>query len=76
MEIESFVTHFAEQFNDTDPSLITAETKFKDLEEWSSLISLSLIAMADEVYSVKLKGEDIKKSVYVRDLFRIIEGKK
>ena len=76
MELDSFVTHFAEQFNDTDPSLIMADTAFRELEEWSSLISLSLIAMADEVYGIKLKGEDIKKSKYVKDLFEIIKGKK
>jgi len=76
MDLDDFVKNFAEQFNETDPSLITAETKFKELEEWSSLISLSLIAMADEKYNVKLKGDDIKKAVYVKDLFEIIKDKK
>lgn len=76
MDIDTFVKNFSEQFNDTDPSLITAETEFRELEEWSSLISLSLIAMADEVYGVKLKGDDIKNARYVKDLFEIIKRKK
>jgi len=76
MDLDDFVKNFAEQFNETDPSLITPETKFKELEEWSSLISLSLIAMADEKYNVKLKGDDIKKAVFVKDLFEIIKDKK
>lgn len=76
MDINIFVKYFSEQFNDTDPSLIRADTAFRDLEEWSSLISLSLIAMADEVYNVKLKGEDIKNSIYVRDLFEVIKNRR
>ena len=46
--LEEFVELFAEQFDETDASLIKADTKFRDLDEWSSLIGLSLIAMADE----------------------------
>ena len=75
MDLSGFVRNFAEQFNETDPTLITPETKFKELEEWSSLLSLSLIAMADEQYAVKLKSDDIKRAVCVRDLFDIIVGK-
>ncbi len=76
MDIESFVKAFSEQFNETDPSLINPDTPFKELEEWSSLIALSLIAMADELYGVKLKGDDIRKAKTVRDLFEIIREKK
>jgi acyl carrier protein len=75
MDLDDFVKNLAEQFNETDPSLITPETKFKELEEWSSLISLSLIAMADEKYNVKLKGEDIKKAVYVKDLYDVVNAR-
>jgi acyl carrier protein len=76
MELDIFVVKFSEQFNETDSSLITADTAFRELEEWSSLISLSLIAMADEVYGVKLRGEDIKKSIYVKDLFEAVKNKR
>ena len=75
MDLDDFVKNFAEQFNETDPSLITPEKKFKELEEWSSLISLSLIAMADEKYNVKLKGEDIKKATYVKDLYDVVNAR-
>ena len=48
MEIKEFVENFAAQFDETDASVFTAETRFRDLEEWSSLIGLSIIAMVDE----------------------------
>lgn len=73
--LEEFLKLFAEQFDETDPSEIKAETIFKELDEWSSLIALSVIAMADEEYDVTLKGNDIKNSVTVEDLFNTIKSK-
>lgn len=76
MELKEFIENFANQFDETDASLFTAETKFHDLEEWSSLIALSLIAMVDEEYDVTLKGDDIKSAVTVEDLFNTVKSKK
>ncbi|MBQ3946286.1 MAG: acyl carrier protein, partial [Alphaproteobacteria bacterium] len=67
--IEEFVALFAEQFDDTDPSEIQATTVFHDLDEWSSLIGLSIIAMVDEEFDVALKGDDVKNAVTVEDLY-------
>ena len=67
--LEEFVALFAEQFDDTDASEITSTTVFHDLDEWSSLIGLSVIAMVDEEFEVALKGDDVKTSVTVEDLY-------
>jgi acyl carrier protein len=75
MEIKEFVEKFAEQFDDTDPSEITATTEFRDLDEWSSLTALSVIAMVDEEFDVALKGDDIRNAVTVEDLFNTVKGK-
>ena len=60
MTLENFITTFAEQFEDTDPSEITAETVFHDLDEWSSLIGMSVIAMAKTVYGKTITGKEIR----------------
>jgi acyl carrier protein len=67
--LDEFVALFAEQFDDTDASEITAATVFHDLDEWSSIIGLTLIAMVDEEFGVALKGDDVKTSVTVEDLY-------
>lgn len=72
MKKEDFIENFATQFDDTDSSVITFQTIFKDLDEWSSLMSLSIIAMCDEEYNVKIKGDDIRNSNTVEDLFNIV----
>lgn len=75
MELNEFVENFASQFDETEPSEITATTAFHDLDEWSSLIALSIIAMVDEEYDVTLKGDDIKSAVTVEDLFNTVKAK-
>ena len=75
MEIKEFIENFANQFDETDPSEITAETKFKELEEWSSLTALSIIGMADEEYDVALKGNDIREASTVEDLFNVVKAR-
>ena len=75
MELNTFIEHFAAQFDETDASVFTAETKFRDLDEWSSLIGLSLIAMVDEEYDITLKGDDIKNANTVEDLFNTVKSK-
>lgn len=75
MDIKDFIQHFAEQFDDTDVNEIQATTVFKELDEWSSLLALSIIAMADEEYNVTLKGEDIRNSNTIEDLFNVVKSR-
>jgi acyl carrier protein len=75
MKLNEFVAHFAEQFEDTDASVFTPETKFRELEEWSSLLALSIIAMVDEEYDVALKGNEMKAANTIQELFDIVKAK-
>ena len=76
MEIQEFIQNFADQFDETDLSVFTAETEFKQLDEWSSLMALSIIAMVDEEYDVQVKGEYIRNAQTIGDLFEIVKSKK
>ena len=76
MDIQEFIENFAAQFDDTDEALFTADTQFKDLEEWSSLTALSIIAMVDDEYDVIIKGNDILRSDSIQDLFDVVLAKK
>ncbi len=73
--LDEFVELFAEQFDFTDPSEITSSTAFHDLDEWSSLTGLSVIAMVDEEFDVALKGDDVKTSITVEDLYNKVIAK-
>ena len=75
MELKEFVAHFAEQFEDADAGVFVPETKFRELEEWSSLLALSIIAMVDEEYDVALKGNEMKVANTIQELFDIVKAK-
>ncbi len=75
MEIKDFIKNFADQFEDTDASVFNAETKFRELDEWSSLLALSIIAMVDEEYDVQLKGDEMRATQTIQELFDLVESK-
>ena len=75
MELQDFISNFAEQFDETEASEFNAETVFRDLDEWSSLVALSVIAMVDEEYDVQLKGDDMRSAVTIEDLFNTVKAK-
>ena len=76
MEIKEFIQNFADQLDDTDAEVLTPETEFRQLDDWSSLAALSIIAMVDDEYDVIIKGNDILKSDTIQDLFAIVEKKR
>jgi acyl carrier protein len=76
MEIETFVKNFADQFDEVDSATITSGTNFRSIEEWSSLYALAIIAMVDQEYDVRLKGDDIRNSLTIEDLFNIVASRK
>lgn len=75
MDLQNFIEKFAEQFDEFDASEFNANTEFKNLNEWSSLSALSIIAMVYEEFDITLKGDDIQKSTTIEDLFNIINSK-
>jgi len=76
MNLQDFIRKFAEQFDETDASEFKADTEFKTLVDWSSMVALSLIAMIDDEYSIIIKGDDIRNSKTIEDLFTIMKGYK
>ena len=75
MELKDFIANFADQFEDTDPEEITAETKFHDLEEWDSLIALAVLNMTEKKYGKKITFDEMKACVTVENLFNVIAAK-
>jgi acyl carrier protein len=75
MELNDFVADFAEQFDDTDASEITPDCIFHELEEWSSLTGMAIIALARTQYGKTITGKELKNCVTVEDVFNLINNK-
>ena len=75
MEIKDFIEHFAEQFEDTELSEFKPETVFHELDEYTSLIALSIILMIDEEYGVSIDASEMSAAVTIEDLFNTVKAK-
>ena len=75
MEIKEFMEKFAEQFDETPAEQFATDTKFRELDEWSSLMALNIILMVDEEYDITLKGDDILKVQTIEELFNLVKSK-
>lgn len=75
MELKEFVEKFADQFEDTDPSEITAETNYRDLDEWSSLMGMVIIAFVKTEMGKTVTGDELKACQSVEALYNLIQAK-
>ena len=75
MELKEFLKAFADQFDDTDISEITPDCEFHELEEWSSLTGMGIIAMVKTQYGKTITGKEIRECKTVEDLFELVENK-
>lgn len=73
--MEKFIELFAEQLDALSEVTLNAETRFRDLDEWTSLVALSVIAMVDEEYGVSLSGNDIRGVNTLGELYNLIQEK-
>ena len=72
MTLEEFIKLFAAEFDNTAEDVFTAKTNYKSLDEWSSLVALSIISMVDEEFDKRLTGADLGSMDTIEDLYNLI----
>jgi len=75
MKLEEFFELFCEELDDTDLSVVTTLTDFKNIDVWDSLTALSIISMVDEEFEILLTGNDMLNSTSIEDLYTLVESK-
>ena len=75
MKLEEFVQLFAEQFDDTSADTFTTTTEYKTLEEWGSLVALSVISIIDDEFGKRITGADLRNCVTIEELYNLIQSK-
>lgn len=69
MEIKEFIEKFAEAIEVENYEALTSETSFHDLDEWSSISVMLLIAFMDEEFGKEITLADIKNAATIQDLY-------
>lgn len=75
MDFKNFVEQFAAQFDEIDASEIQADTVFQDLDEWSSLTMMAIIAFVKTTFDKTITGKEIRSCETVEDLYHLISSK-
>ena len=73
--IEEFIKTLETEFDELEPGTLKPETKFTDLDEWSSMHSLIIIALIDTEYGVTITGEDLMSIKKVEELYDIVKAR-
>jgi acyl carrier protein len=75
MSLEKFIENFEEAVEDIEPGSLTAETAYRELEAWDSLAVLTVIAMVDAEYNVRLKADALKSCETLEALFALVSSR-
>lgn len=75
MEEKEFLGKFIEQF-DYRPSDIHLDDNFREIDGWSSIVALCVIAICSEEYGVAISSEEMENSKTVRDIYNIVKSRK
>ncbi|MGJ8641372.1 MAG: phosphopantetheine-binding protein [Opitutaceae bacterium] len=75
MSIEAFIEEFEEAVEDVEEGTLSESTIYRNLEQWDSLAVLTVIAMVDSEYEVRLKADDLKSCDTLNALYELVQGK-
>lgn len=74
MTIEELVKVFDSVLNVNGNHPVTAETDFKEEDNWSSLTAFELTAKINDEFGIKLRGIQIRKCTTIKDLYELINN--
>ena len=69
---EKFLEEFYKIFEEIPEDSLTLETEYKNLEEWDSLIVLSIIAQFDQSYNIIISPQCLYNNKTFEELFNSI----
>lgn len=75
MTLDEFVKTFAAEFDDTPEETFKPETHYRELDEWGSLVALSIISMVDDEMDKRVTGADLRNCTTIEELYNLVESK-
>ena len=75
MNLNEFISAFADEFDETPRNEFAPDTDYKELAEWDSLMALSVIAMIDETLGKRMVGNELRSCTTIEDLYNLLMQK-
>ncbi|OFY93228.1 MAG: acyl carrier protein [Bacteroidetes bacterium RIFCSPLOWO2_12_FULL_31_6] len=73
--LDEFTKNIEIELDDLESGTLTSDINYRDLEQWSSMYALIIIAYVDSEYNVTLTGDDLRSCNTVRDLYLLIKSR-
>lgn len=74
-DIAVFIKKIEAEIDGLTPGILTPDSLFRDLPEWSSMHALIIIALAETEYDVSISGEDLRGCKSVRDIYNVVSSR-
>jgi acyl carrier protein len=75
MTLEHFINTIALEFDEVAPESISPESEFRNLEGWSSMLSLIIISKINKVFGVTITSQELAQSKTINDLYKVALSK-
>ncbi|MGB3591802.1 MAG: hypothetical protein WBA16_08995 [Nonlabens sp.] len=76
MKLEDFVKEIEQEIEELPPNSLTADQDYRQLDAWSSMYALIIIAFITVNHQVTLTAADLKSTNTVRDLYELVKSRK
>lgn len=75
MDLEKFIKLLEEELDDIPKGNLQANTNYRDVEGFSSMHALIIIACIDNEFDVLLKGNELKETNTIEELYNLVQSK-
>ena len=76
MNIHDLINYIETEFEEIENGTLVPKSSIRDIEGWSSMHALILIALIDNNYDILLTGEELKNALTIQDLYDVILKRK
>jgi acyl carrier protein len=76
MNIHDLINDIETEFEEIENGTLVPKSSIRDIEGWSSMHALILIALIDNNYDILLTGEELKNALTIQDLYDVILKRK
>lgn len=75
LSIQQFIEELEPELEGLPPKSLKENVSYRELEGWSSMHALILIAFADSRFNVTLTGEDLRSCETVKHLYDLVSSR-
>ena len=74
-DISEFIKKIEFEIDEIEAGALKPDTKYREMEDWSSMLGLIFIALIDTEYGITINGEELINAITIQDLYNVVKSK-